>query len=1425
MSRPAASCPAVAGDGRARPTTREPGRRQRAPGEQAGGGWSTGRAARIFAAVVGSCIAGAGCFDASVDEGASVTIACETDAGCPTGWTCIATIGECIPAAELQATPAPRIDGIAVAPQRAAPGADIVVDFAVDGALRGAPTVSCAGQTRAATATATGFRAVLDAPSTEGVHAVNVRVVGDTGDAVEEGIGDIVVDATAPTAVVFQVSDADIGAGAIEVEVVLDENVATPPSVGLRMPGLAAPAAVATAGEGSRFAATIEAATLAEGIWTLGVEGVDDAGHAIVGPSIDLRIDRTAPAVVTFTVAGGDGRRPLDEALAVRVTMSEALVAPPRLIAVSDAAPNGVPFNVDASGASAIFFLPGGVLPAARYELVLGGAEDGAGNVGAEVVLSTLVIDAKPPALSIVDAPAPVVSAKPGFNLVELTVAIVDDDPVVRVTATCGERPMTCVDDAQDAAAAAAAAETGERRVRCSLEVGDDDDEGTATISVAATDTAGNSSIRAAFVVVDRTPPAIVPGTVSVVLRDAAGAADPSPRLGIGKTALARFALTEATSQLRVTAELDQRTRRTLALRDAVQELRTFELDPSGLPDGGYAIVVDAVDVVGNRASRLPIEDIDVDQRAPVVVADRVTHERAPWGAPSSGGAPRLAVFGGAGATDPHVDVVVTDPTGFELARGVARDDGGFDLPLRVDHVAVQVYAVDDGGNVGPRVTPAESTWIAAMGDGGAVANPHTASFQRGRGRGLNTSGAVVVDDLTIDDRVVSLAVTPETRTSRGAPFDSTNAPGAPGVAYDARRGVIVAFGGSSSAIGTWEWDGVSWVERRFSNGPPARSGGQLAYDGARGVVVLFGGNNGQNDTWVYDGTWREVRPATVPPRGYGASMAYDPVRELVVLHLGDYAGPSTWGFDGVDWRQIAAGGPQQRADLAFSSRLGVLVGYGNAGTHVLDGATWRSVASFPGGLFEGLIEDPRTGLVVGVGSQFFVFTGDEWVPSSMSPPPLPTSFGSGSSSGYGGIVFDPQREQIVMFGATQWSNGYGGSAIVGEHGRWSLVDGSFVARTSSAAAFDPTSSEIVLYGGTSTSSAPCGFGGGSCSDTHAWQGHGWRYLSGGGLPGSQSGHVLFTVGGEVVLRPTTGDSFVWRARSWVPVAGSSQGFSPDLAVAFDEDDDVIVATDYNGQSVASQTFDGRSWSTEAGGPHFSFRRMMGYDGRTGEVIAFGGELFRLGALATTSVRGDGGWQSAVVEGTPPARSEGRLVRDTRRDRLILVGGLGSATQEIWAYAARRWERLPVNLPGAFRNFAAAYDEVRDEIVVATGLVDGSEFRETLVIDLGGTHAPCLLLSFDVGASGLDLERVDAVTLDIAQQTEGVSAQVWRRGFFVPLAEGLAGPATIVVDDVARAVIDGRLYVRLLAPPDAALVVDGVTLTIATSVSDDAGPL
>jgi len=203
-------------------------------------------------------------------------------------------------------------------------------------------------------------------------------------------------------------------------------------------------------------------------------------------------------------------------------------------------------------------------------------------------------------------------------------------------------------------------------------------------------------------------------------------------------------------------------------------------------------------------------------------------------------------------------------------------------------------------------------------------------------------------------------------------------------MAYDARRGVTVLFGGfdaNSNDLGdTWEWDGASWRQVAFS-GPTARFGHAMAYDRVRRVTVLFGGDaENREDTWEFDGTgWTEV-VTPGPAARHSHAMAYHHGLKRIVLFGGFFSLDDTWEFDGTGWTEVVTPGPAARSShsMAYDAEREVIVLFG--GTSPDFGDTWEFGDLDPGirGSVFGLTPDRVVCRNLTTGQTISVPTGDQ---------------------------------------------------------------------------------------------------------------------------------------------------------------------------------------------------------------------------------------------------------------------------------------------------------------------------------------------------------------------------------------------------------------------------------------------------------------
>ena len=286
---------------------------------------------------------------------------------------------------------------------------------------------------------------------------------------------------------------------------------------------------------------------------------------------------------------------------------SEPLSARPTLgwdvdpgLAPVDAAPGGDSFTwrmVVGDGVDGAFHL-------ASVHLV-----DDAGNIADVAVNATLTIDRAAPAVTdVVATPAHASSVAP-FNTV--TVAFrTDDTAPANVAGLLATRAFPCV--------SAGANGTGSAYT-CTAVVGDDIPDGPASVVALVTDAAGNLTAVGTTIDVDHTPPQVLAGTPSVRMSGGGAAQSVTTLVGGGAIDVA-FDVDEA--MVGAQAHVDGPGGASLALATTIvgSHVTASAAVPFGLALGAYALVLDAVDTVGNAGTvvvSVPAPGIVVSEGVP----------------------------------------------------------------------------------------------------------------------------------------------------------------------------------------------------------------------------------------------------------------------------------------------------------------------------------------------------------------------------------------------------------------------------------------------------------------------------------------------------------------------------------------------------------------------------------------------------------------------------------------------------------------------------------------------------------------------------------------------------------------------------------------------------------------------------------------
>jgi Kelch motif len=483
---------------------------------------------------------------------------------------------------------------------------------------------------------------------------------------------------------------------------------------------------------------------------------------------------------------------------------------------------------------------------------------------------------------------------------------------------------------------------------------------------------------------------------------------------------------------------------------------------------------------------------------------------------------------------------------------------------------------------------------------------------------------------------------------------------------YDAKDGYVLLLGsvlknGVETSV-TWTFKGGQWRQPAVTGAPGARNFAAMDYDAGDGYVLLFGGDNStkfvaMGDTWKYSNdTWTQLTPAVAPPARYFAGMADDVIGHQVVLFSGYSAAGAdlsdTWTFAAGTWTKIStAFHPSKRQSFAFAD--------GSATTDAL--------------LFGG---DNAGGPIFG---DNWTFTGDVWAhPVPRSPTPRSDA----------AITYDEKDRYVLLFGGEATATG----VVLAD--TWKFANGAWTelhptvappARFAAAMAYDPADGYVVLWGGQNAST--------QFNDTWTFVGGQWSLLDvGEGAasappPASESSMAYDAVDGYLVLFggstcPQYCATFYFEQYTWEFAAGLWTNVTPRILSA-------------------------------ANSPPRTAGAEMTFDSEDGYLLLFDG-IQEFGIVivtedAATWSFSNGAWKNLTssTTGAPPPVSFGGLVDDTYDGYPVLWGGYdfhtSTSEDETWEYTGTAWTELsPVVSPPAGSYFAMAFDPPLDSVVAVT---------------------------------------------------------------------------------------------------------------------------
>ena len=272
----------------------------------------------------------------------------------------------------------------------------------------------------------------------------------------------------------------------------------------------------------------------------------------------------------------------------------------------------------------------------------------------------------------------------------------------------------------------------------------------------------------------------------------------------------------------------------------------------------------------------------------------------------------------------------------------------------------------------------------------------------------------------------------------------------------------------------------------------------------------------------------------------------------------------------------------------------------------------------------------------------------------------------SSPSGGWGSLVFDPDTEQLVLFGA-QVSTGPLADTWNWNGSNWTQLHpaASPLPRYAESMAYDPATHQLLMFGGFTFGYGPFG----ALGDTWTWSGSTWTQLSPATSPPAR-------YGASMTFDAATGQLLLFGG---------------------------VNGSDFND----TWTWSGSTWTqlSPATSPPARDNASMAFDSATSQLVLFGG-AHSSGDLGDTWTWDGSNWDSVTPSTSPPARAISPLVFDSSTNQLMLYGGSTPAGYlgDTWTWDGSTWtEQSPTASPAARSVAYMADDPGTHQVVISAG--------------------------------------------------------------------------------------------------------------------------
>ncbi len=272
---------------------------------------------------------------------------------------------------------------------------------------------------------------------------------------------------------------------------------------------------------------------------------------------------------------------------------------------------------------------------------------------------------------------------------------------------------------------------------------------------------------------------------------------------------------------------------------------------------------------------------------------------------------------------------------------------------------------------------------------------------------------------------------------------------------------------------------------------------------------------------------------------------------------------------------------------------------------------------------------------------------------------------------------------------------------------------------------YDPDSHTLLLFGGvTGDASNPTYH-----NDTWEWNGTTWTNVtpasgnpsarSNAGMAYDPSTQQVVLFGGFHSIPPTTytdlGDTWVWNGSTWTQAATTGPSARVNVGMAYDQHNNQLIlfgGNDRSGNFNDTYEWTGSSWTklSPPDSPTVRSSPSLVYDPNSSGLILFGGGNGLNFSNETWKWTGSD-WSNVSPATSPPGRDAASMAYDGATSQVVLFGGYGYndtdggfSYSDTWGWNGSAWTNLnPSTNPGGISDAPMAYDDSSSQLILYGG--------------------------------------------------------------------------------------------------------------------------